>query len=260
MIVAFLVAIAFAPVSVSPEKPTVGDAITLRMQGAPFEVRPSEEMEILSASPNEVVFRSFRPGPLRIEVATRTPGEVPTIDVVTVEIASVLAKDDALEPAPLRPPRPLPRDDTAWIAIAIAAGVAALLWLALFLVSRRRSVATLPELPAYEDPADAFRAALARVRALHGDEAKWVALSGATRVYLAATDPALGVELTSSELLDAMRRLGRRVEETVAVESILRGGDWTKFSPFGAPRIEITALVDAAASLIPPKIEPEVAA
>jgi hypothetical protein len=260
VIVALLIALAIAPVSVSPAKPTVGDAVTLRTQGAPFEVRPSDAIEIISASPNEVVLRSFRPGLLRVEYATRTPGEVPTIGVVEIEIASVLARDDKLEASPLRPPKPLPRDDTAWRALAAAAGVAALLWLALALLLRRRVAPALPELPAFEDPADAFRAALARVRTLRDDESKWVALSSATRTYLAATDPSLGVELTSSELLEAMRSSRRRDQETAAVESILRGGDWTKFSPFGAPRVEIATLVDAAVALIPAKVEPEVAA
>lgn len=260
MIVALLVAILTSQVSFSPAKPTVGDAITIRMQGAPFEVRPSAEIEIVSASPQEVVLRSFRPGPLRVEYETRVPGEVPATGSVEIEIASVLARDDKLEPAPLRPPRPLPRDDTAWIAIGVAACVALLLWLALALLLRRRGTSALPKLPVFEDPADAFRAALARIRLLDDDEAKWVALSSATRAYLAATDGALGVELTTSELLLAMRRSGRRAAETEAVESILRGGDWTKFSPFGAPKVEIASLVESAAALIPPRVEREAAA
>ena len=44
------------------------------------------------------------------------------------------------------------------------------------------------------------------------------------------------------------------------MESILRGGDWTKFSPFGAPRVEIGVLLDAAVALVPERAEPEVAA
>jgi hypothetical protein len=260
VIVALLVAIVTSQASVSPAKPTVGDAITIRMQGAPFEVRPSAEIEIVSASPNEVVLRSFRPGPLRVEYETRVPGEVPATGSVEIEIASVLARDDKLEPAPLRPPRPLPRDDTAWVAIGVAAGVALLSWLALALLLRRRATPALPQLPAFEDPAQAFRAALARIRSLHDDEAEWVALSSATRAYLAATDAALGVELTTSELLVAMRRSGRRSAETAAVESILRGGDWAKFSPFGAPQVEIASLVDDAEALIPARVEREAAA
>lgn len=260
MIVAFLIAIATSQLSYAPAKPTVGDPITIRMQGAPFEVRPSAEFEVVSVSPGEVVLRTFRPGPLRIEYATHVPGEVPTIATLEIPIASVLARDDKLEPAPLHPPKPLPRDDTAWIASGVAAGVALLLWLALALLLRRRAAPALPKPPAFADPADAFRAALAGIGSLNDDEAKWVALSSATRTYLAATDPALGAELTSSELLSAMRRSGRRDAETAAVESILRGGDWTKFSPFGAPQVEIASLVDAAATLIPARVEQEVAA
>ncbi|MGK2857219.1 MAG: hypothetical protein ACSLFQ_08435 [Thermoanaerobaculia bacterium] len=260
MILALLIALVASQLSVSPATPTVGDAITLRMRGEPFEVRPSAEFEIVSASPNEVVIRSFRPGPLRVEYAVRVPGELPASGAAEIEIVSVLAPDDKLEPAPLRPPKPLPRDDRAWIAIAVAAGVAALLWLALALLLRSRATAVLPGVPAFEDPADTFRAALERIRSLRDGEAKWVALSGATRVYLAATDPSLGVELTSSELLVAMRRSGRPNEETAAIESILRGGDWTKFSPFGPPRVEIASLVEDALALVPARVEREVAA
>ncbi|MCM2315248.1 MAG: hypothetical protein NDJ92_08865 [Thermoanaerobaculia bacterium] len=260
MIVALLVAIVTSQVSFSPAKPTVGDAITVRMQGMPFEVRPSAEIEIVSASPDEVVLRTFRPGPLRVEYETRVPGEAPATGSMQIEIASVLARDDELEPAPLRPPKPLPRDDAAWVAIGVAAGVALLLWLSLALLLRRRVTPAQPQLPAFGDPADSFRAALARIRSLDDDEAKWIALASATRTYLAATDASLGVELTTSELLLAMRRSGRRNGETTAVESILRGGDWTKFSPFGAPQVEIASLVDAAAKLIPARVEREAAA
>ena len=260
MIVALLIALATTTPSVSPAKPTVGDAISLRMQATPFEIRPSQEFEIVSSSPNEVVLRSFRPGPLRVEYATRVPGEVPADGTLEIEIVSVLARDDTLEPAPLRPPKPLPRDDTAWIAIGIAAAAAALFWLALVLTLRRSVASALPALPSHEDPADAFRAALASIRALRDEEAKWVALSGATRQYLAATDRSLGIELTSSELLAAMRSPRRRDERSDVVESILRGGDWTKFSPCGAPRVEIGVPLDAAVALVPERAEPEVAA
>lgn len=260
MIIALLIAIATAPVTVAPAKPNVGDHITIRMEGTPFEIRPSDDFEVVSSASDQVVLRSFRPGPLRVEYATHAPGEVPAIGSVEIEIVSVLARDDNLEPAPLRPPKPLPHDDTARMTTAIAAAVAALLWLTLALLLRRRAAPALPELPAYHDPATVFRAALAKVRELDDDESKWVALSSATRTYLAATNRSLGEELTSTELIARMRGCWRSQEDVVAVESILRGGDWTKFSPFGAPRIEITSLVDDAASLIPSKVEPEVAA
>lgn len=260
MIVAFLLALVTSPFTVSPAKPTIGDAITIRAGGAPFEVRPSSEFEVVSTAPDGVVLRTFRPGPLRVEWATHPPGEVPESGTIEIEVASVLQRDDKLEPAPLRPPRPLPRENTAWIATGIASGVAALLWGLLALLLRRRANPALPALPRVENPAETFRAALAKVRTLPDDESKWVTLSTATRRYLAATDAALGAELTSWELLTAMRRTARPDREVATVESILRGGDWTKFSPFGAPRLSIDALVDAAGELIRRPAEAEVAA
>jgi hypothetical protein len=260
MIVAFLLALVTSPFTVSPAKPTIGDAITISAGGAPFEVRPSQEFEVVSTAPGEVVLRTFRPGPLRVEWATHPPGEVPESGVLEIEVASVLTRDDKLEPAPLRPPKPLPRENTAWIATGIAAGVAALLWALLVLLQRRRAMPAVPALPKIEDPAEAFRADLAKVRALADDESKWVMLSAATRRYLARTDASLGAELTSRELLVAMRRTGRSDRDVSAVESILRGGDWTKFSPFGAPHASIDSLVTDAAGLIPRPAEEEAAA
>ncbi|MFA6956672.1 MAG: hypothetical protein WC538_12450 [Thermoanaerobaculia bacterium] len=261
MIVAFLLALATSPFTFSPAKPTIGDAITIKASGASFEVRPSQEFEVVSTSPGEVVLRTFHPGTLRVEVVTHTPGEVTETGTLAIEVASVLAAgDEKLEPAPLRPPKELPRENTAWIAIGIAAGAAALLWALLALLLRFRRMPAIPEIPQVEDPAEAFRAALAKLRTLGDDESKWVLLSSATRRYLASTEPSLGVELTSYELLATMRRAGRRADTVATVESILRGGDWTKFSPFGAPRVSIDTLVGAAAELIPAAPEGEAAA
>ena len=261
MIVALLIALAASPFSFTPPKPTVGDAITISARATPFDVRPSAEFEVISATPTEVVLRTFRPGPLRMEITTHVPGEVPETGTLEIAVASVLAPDDKLEPAPLRPPKSLPPDNKPfWIAVGVAAGVAALLWGALALLLRRRAAPSIPSLPKFEDPSEVFRKALSLVRARSDDESKWVMLSAATRRYLAATDPSLGEELTSFELLTAMRRRARRERDVATIESILRGGDWTKFSPFGAPRVEIDTLVDAAEGLIPKPVAPEVAA
>lgn len=259
MILALLVAIATSPFTWSPAKPTVGDPITIRAGGAPFEVRPSPSLEVVSSAPGEVVVRSFTPGTLRVEYALHPPGEVPAIGTLEIEVASVLAKDDTLEPAPLRPPKPLPRENTWIIATAAAAAIAGLLWALLALLVRRRKP-VVPELPRAEDPDAAYRAALARVAAPGEEAARWVELSTATRRYLAATDPALGAELTSFELLGAMRRAGRPAPDVATVEAILRGGDWTKFSPFGAPRASIDDVVRDAARLLPRPAQPEAAA
>lgn len=260
MIAVLLLTLVAAPFNVSPATPTIGDSITIAARGTPFELRPSPEFEVVSAVPDEIVIRTFRPGPLRVEWSTHRPGELPESGTLEIEVASVLARDDKLEPAPLRPPKPLPREGTAWIATGITAGIAVLLWGLLALLLRRQANPALPALPAIEDPSAAFRAALVRLRTFQDDESKWVMLSAATRRYLAATDSALGAELTSFELLVAMRRAARREPDVATVEAILRGGDWTKFSPFGAPRLSIDDLVDAAGELIPRVAEGEAAA
>jgi hypothetical protein len=62
-------------------------------------------------------------------------------------------------------------------------------------------------------------------------------------------DPVLGPELTTSEVLEAMVP-GRFDRETSAlVARILHGGDWAKFSPFGAPDETIATLLTRARAL-----------
>jgi hypothetical protein len=76
---------------------------------------------------------------------------------------------------------------------------------------------------------------------------KWAALADATREYLAAAYPELGLELTTAELLAKGGGL------TAAVRGILRQGDLEKFSPWGAEPADFNAAAEQALELIVPE-------
>ena len=190
-----------AAITFTPPRPTVGDPITVQFP-APVTVQPSGDYEVVAQRGATVIVRTFEPRTFTL----RTSG-----GEVMIPVHSVLKQGDKLEPAPLAPPRVEPYPRTPWIAMAIAAAVAAAAWTAVFLLARKRK----PEPEVVIDPAEELR----RAR-------NWAELADATRRYLAATDPRLGVELTTRELL------ARCDDPTIA--EILRQGDLQKFSPWGA--------------------------
>jgi hypothetical protein len=106
-----------------------------------------------------------------------------------------------------------------FLAIALAAWVALLAWTFVFILARRR--VTQPAIAI--DPAEG----ISRAR-------DWAELADAVRRFLAATDPRLGLELTTRELL------ARSDDPTVA--EVLRQGDLQKFSPWGAAPGDFDAL------------------
>jgi hypothetical protein len=131
--------------------------------------------------------------------------------------------------------------------MAIAAAVTVLAWLAVLLLSRRilKASQPVPEMPA----AERFRLAVERLRRERGVSGRWAALADATRSYLSATEPALGMELTTFEFLAAMAKTNIRPQD--AVVAILRQGDLEKFSPWGAAAMDFDALALRALELIP---------
>ena len=76
-------------------------------------------------------------------------------------------------------------------------------------------------------------------------------LADAMRFHLATTDPRLGLELTTRELL------ARCDDPTVA--EILRQGDLEKFSPWGAAPGDFHALARRGLALIPETVVEEAA-
>src|SRR6185436_5397669 len=127
---------------------------------------------------------------------------------------------------------PYPREP--WIAIAIAALLAAMAWAAVWWRSRERLALVVPALP----PDVQFRNAL---RSLRPND--WARLADATRAFLAAPRPTLSSDLTTSELL-------RRCDDPIVVD-ILRQGDLDKFSPWGAAPMDFDAIAKRALDLAP---------
>ena len=217
-----------AAITFTPARPTVGDPITVDFP-APVTVQPSKDYEVVAQRGNSVVVRSFEPKTFTLHTSDG--------DVI-IPVHSVLKANDKLEPAPLAPPRAEPYPRMPFIAMAIAALMAIAAWIGVFLLARRRRVA--PPVMAM-NPADGIRKAR-----------DWADLADAVRRYLAATDPRLGLELTTRELL------ARCDDPTVA--EVLRQGDLQKFSPWGAAPGDFDALARRALALIPPPAAEEKAA
>ena len=215
-------------VRVSPRAPTVGDRIRLEFatgSGGRALLDPSPEFEIVSQRDGHVVIRSFRPGPLALSGRLLSGGRSIEFRNLSIEIHSVLAPGDALRPAPLRPPVPLPHDRRVdWWLGAIAAA-AVLLWAGVFFRHRGRARAEeVPLLPAREE----FLEAITRAREEKSDEFALI-LSDAVRRYFARTDPRLGRELTRTEFLEAIHPIIPAGQLTT-VSSVLSQADWLKFS------------------------------
>jgi hypothetical protein len=157
----------------------------------------------------------------------------------------VLKKDDDLTPAPLTPPLEVPWPRAPWIAIAVAAASAVGFWVAVVVLSRRRTRVAAPRI----SPAAAFRQEVEALRRDGARRRRWASLADATRSFLAATRPALGGELTTTEIVP---RLGERER---IVEAILHQGDLEKFSPRGAAPADFDEVAGGALALATP--EPE---
>jgi hypothetical protein len=203
-------------VTFSPAKPAVGDRITIDFP-APAAVDASPEYDVIQQGGRRAIVRTFVPRPF---VLTGRVGNEPFR--LTVPVQSVLRPNDDLKPAPLVPPRTTPYPLVPFLLIggAVAAAIAA--WTALWLRTRTKKVVVTPSLPADEQ----FRRAVAAARK---QRLRWAALADATRSFLAATRPAMGIELTTRELLPRLRPAERGL-----IEEILRNGDLEKFAPWGA--------------------------
>ena len=217
MIIPLLLATA---ITFTPQRPTVGDPIVVNLPPA-VTVQPGEGYEIVARRGNSVIVRTFEPKTFALHTSD---GEV------MIPVHSVLAPDDKLEPAPLVPPRAERYPMMPFLAIALAAWIALLAWTFVFILARRR---VAPPAIAI-DPAEGIR----RAR-------DWAELADAVRRFLAATDPRLGLELTTRELLAS--------SDDPTVAEVLRQGDLQKFSPWGAAPGDFDALRTRALALIPPE-------
>ncbi len=232
-------------ITFGPPTPTVGDLITVHSppDAVPIVLDPSKQYEIVSRSPNAVVIRTFEPKSI---VLSGSAGKEAFSGVV-IPVRSVLNKNDAMEPAPLIPPRKLPYPRAPFIAIAATALVAIAAWMAVFFLAKRltREAAPTPVLA----PVERFRAEVAASKG-------WAALADATRHYLAANG--YGPELTTRELLS---RAPEEIRPILA--EVLREGDLDKFSPWGSAASDFEATAVRALTLadyLEPKLAVEAAA
>ncbi len=223
-----------------PSSPTVGDLVTIDFQ-KPVVLDVSPAYEIVSQRGNRVVIRTFEAKPVALSGVT---GGVHFANLM-IPVRSVLKPKDKLDPAPLRPPVSIPWPRAPFLAIGIAAAAAALAWTAVVLLAKRRR--RIVEIEPYVDPAERFRASIARLRENPAQTMRWAALADATRLFLSSLSPHFGVELTTSQLLP-------RVDERhlALIGQILRQGDLEKFSPWGAPAADFDELAARALDLIPP--------
>ena len=233
MIFAFLIVVS---ATFQPPQPAVGDLITVEFS-EPVKIERSDKYEIVSQQGNRYVIRTFKP-------------QAFDFGGVTIPVRSVLAPNDTLEPAPLKPPVDIPMPRSPFYAIGIAAAAAALTWLLAVFLARRtaQQAIVMPAIPAAEQ----FRRKVAALRDDTRRAQRWAALADATRAYLAAEHSDLGLELTTRELLQR--------NSSVPLAEILHLGDLEKFSPWGAPARDFASVADRALSLIPEPPREEVAA
>lgn len=240
--------LSFGQVRVSPKAPTVGDLIRLEFatgRGGRVLLDPSPDLEIVSQRGGQAVIRTFRPGPLALTGRLLSDGRDIEFRNLSIEIHSVLAPGDALRPAPLRPPLPLPRDRRVDGWLGALAAAAAVLWTAVFFRHRLRPVAEeVPLLPAREE----FIEAVERARMEKGDGFLLI-LSDAIRRYFARTDQRLGRDLTRTEFLEVIGRILPDGQLSI-VSSVLSQADWLKFSGSRTVPAE-RSLIDRALDLLP---------
>ena len=235
------------PATISPPRPTVGDPITVIFP-APIRVAASPDFELIEAKGNRVVVRSFRTGSFNI-MGKLVRGPRITDVAARVTVFSVLQPNDSLEPAQLKPPRPLPPNPVARGAIVAALTAALLSWAAVYALTRRRTAVEEPVLGAVEE----FRQRLRRAAHMREPAAKLIALSEATRIFLSRTSPAYRRELTTFELLRTLPP----GDVSTMVREVLTASDLAKFSPWGVEGRDYGHLLERLRRL-PQYFEPDV--
>ena len=239
-----LAVLALVTASFSPPAPKVGDLITVEFQ-APVVLDASRDFEVVSRSGTRVVVRTFEPKPF---VLSGIVGGNVRFTNLIVPVGSVLEATDNLQPAPLAPPVRTPYPRAPFVAIGIAALLAIAAWaLVVWRAKRVSAVAPLVVIP----PQERFRKAVLALRDNGSQPRRWATLADETRVYLAATRPRLGSDLTTSELVPLLPEHDR------VVVDILRQGDLEKFSGRGAEPVDFAAVATRALeTLVPREAQP----
>ena len=225
-----LFALALASWQVAPQRATVGDVLTAKVEPPAriVSIQPSPDYEVVKRSDHTITFRSFSPGTHRLIVTLQRNG-VEEKSEIPFNVGSVLKKQEE-QPSPLRPPRSLPGNDLAVVIVVVLALTAIASWVGLFLLQRRRPKAAPAPIPALP-PLTEFRASLDELARLSDPLEAATRLADATRRYLHRTDVRLSEDLTTSELMRVSRvALERRWNDLVG--RILTRGDQAKFSPW----------------------------
>lgn len=233
IVLAFVLAAVTA--NIHPSAPKVGDLITIEF-AAPVVLDPSSDYEVVSRAGNRVVVRTFAPKPFAMN------GSVGGVRFTNLEVpvASVLAPNDSMTPAPLAPPVKVPYPRAPFLAIAIAALAAIATWAAVWWRAKHAAAAVIVR-PTVS-PEERFRNAVLALRRNQNHPRRWAALADETRAFLAATRH-LGSELTTTELVP------RLTEHDRVAEDILRNGDIEKFAPRGTPSAEFEDVAERALML-----------
>lgn len=217
-------------VPVQPAKPTVGEPIrvdfskhgdSVRLQTLPAET------EIVSTNGAIVTLRAFSTGTLMLDGVVTRGREAIRFRNLPVTVSSVLSSADDLAPAPLVPPKPLPENRTANVAIILAAVAALISAVALWLRHRgevRSGFDVIEDTSSSDELEELLRSWPARL-----DDAFLARVADVVRRRVSRSDAELSLSLTSRELLEAAP-----VSHQQALRPILEAGDRAKFSPFGA--------------------------
>lgn len=242
-----------------PAQPAVGDPVVIDFP-APVTLDPSPQYEVISQRGNQAIVRTFeaRPFPL-----SGRAGEVSFRNLI-VPVQSVLKSKEDLEPSPLVPPRAVSYPPIAKRLLIAFGCVTVLVWAMVFALARRKSAAAVsgqPQLP----PAERYRQSVIALRDHPDTTKRWAALADATRQFLPAIDHALGVDLTTTEMLRRIQLsplLGDRwpAHGEATLSEILRQGDLEKFAPWGARASDFAVVATRALELAPEPTHEEVAA
>ncbi|MGA7615543.1 MAG: hypothetical protein WBX15_10230 [Thermoanaerobaculia bacterium] len=248
------------PFRYGPAHPTVGDPISIEFPAGTsgLQLERSSDYEVVRVAGRRAVVRTFKSGNLVVRGSLVMPdGSRRDFGAARVPVRSVLEPKDDLHPAPMSPPVSLPRRWKLWAAVGSAALLAIVAWLALGVIRRRETAPAEPPLP----PDDRLQRDVERARTLPPGEEQIGALADAARQYLAAVVPGSGLEMTTRETVDALRRAAVEMQTLVQVQRILASGDLAKFSPWGSHERDFESLAAATLSLaqrIPPPGEEEV--
>jgi hypothetical protein len=251
--------------AVVPETVTVGDRFrsVLRIEGAPGGVvfsqlpvsdslQPFDSLQVLNADQPTAVYSlvAWFTGPgleARVPVRLQQAGGDTATYIVPLRLPVVLSvlPDDtaALVPRPHRAVFPIPvASKTAWwpwlvLLLLLVAAAAGAWWLA----RGRRGLASLAGM---ETPRDRARREMARIRASgllgSGEHARlYQAATGVLRRYLAAVDVNWSLDLTSSELVSALRATDGYQREASDLQRVLAHADGVKFGRVVPSREEV---------------------